>query len=548
MEYTNISPFSSLGEDEMHSLKINSPAPQWKELQEIERSPKLATNEVDFYGQGNDSFYFDDEPFALREDLLIQKEIELKERTNKILRDSLPDQIPIGSPGTKSRFAKLTSGAARTVAKATTDLAKTFSDFGSKLKYTVINKDTEQVWNDIVAIFYEQFGPLEVSKLDFILGMILLGLYYKENVQRTCKYVKNRKFSDEARHFYKFAYGAYGWKVLYSRRQGAKRHVRGLAVKARDGVFQANTDVLLHHTGLKKEDVIDMQWISESFSPGHFIALDHSTKNIIVAIRGTSHMHDFLTDLCGRNVPFQSGFAHHGILKCAETKAKYCIPFLEKLRVKYPSYDIKVVGHSLGGGTAALLTMILVTEHPDWPILGYCYASPCVVSKNLAEQYEDKIFSFAYGNDPIARVSLGSMEALKNTIAQLLKQSENNAQRMYHIISAGTVISSYPDFSKKVETFLNVKSAPDITKLDFTVSSAEKLVPPGKLYHLYKPDPSKNMVVLEESNRDFFTEIVISNDMVQHHFPHSYDAAWKSLLQSEDYWEEELRDLRENLV
>ncbi len=72
-------------------------------------------------------------------------------------------------------------------------------------------------------------------------------------------------------------------------------------------------------------------------------------------------MHDFLTDLCGRNEPFQAGFVHHGILKCAQMKAKYFKPKLEELRSKHPNYDIKIVGHSLGGGTAALLTILLLT-------------------------------------------------------------------------------------------------------------------------------------------------------------------------------------------
>ncbi len=147
------------------------------------------------------------------------------------------------------------------------------------------------------------------------------------------------------------------------------------------------------------------------------------------------------------------------------------------------------------------------------------------------------------------------MEALKNSVAQLIKQSENNVQRLYHIISAGTLVSSYPDFSKKIGVLLNMKNAPgtslfsavrsllDLSKVNTTMSRAEKLLPPGRLFHLYKPDPATDKVVIEEADKELFTEIVISSDMVQHHYPFSYDAAWKGLMENQEFWEEELKEL-----
>jgi hypothetical protein len=82
---------------------------------------------------------------------------------------------------------------------------------------------------------------------------------------------------------------------------------------------------------------------------------------------------------------------------------------------QYPDYSIKIVGHSLGGGVAALLTIVLVTgnfphipkssfpEKPNWPLFCYAYASPCVVSKSLSLKYTSTILSFALDNDPIPR-------------------------------------------------------------------------------------------------------------------------------------------------
>jgi len=500
------------------------------------------TSGIDFYGMGYD-FEDEDDLYCMNQcsEFANGEEVELPDVAKPRFRSASSSDLTelAQSPATRSRFAKLRQGAASTVFKAKSDLAKSMSDIGNKIKYSVIDKETEEIWNDIVALFYEQLSGMGVTKLDFIIGMILLALYYKQNVQRTSKLVSERPFVDNAKYFYRFAYGAYGWKALYSKRRGAKRHMQGLAIKAAQGFHMANMNALFKHTGLTAEDVVDVQWKSDKFSPGHYIALDHRTQNIIVAIRGTSHMHDFLVDLCGRNDEFQGGCAHAGILKCAQNKAKAFTPIISGLLEKYPNYQIKVVGHSLGGGTAALLTMILITEHPEWPIFSYCYASPCVVSKSVSDKYADKILCFALLNDPVTRVSLGSMQALKNTVAQLVLQSESNTQRVFHILNARS-----PDLSRKLTSWFNIKnSVLDLTKIDMNKSDAEKLVPPGKIYHLYKQCCTDTHFVMEESLHEYFTEIVVSTDMVENHFPISYEAAFESLTQNEELWQQEMAEL-----
>ena len=48
-----------------------------------------------------------------------------------------------------------------------------------------------------------------------------------------------------------------------------------------------------------------MYFCVDHFDPGHYIAIDRNSYSIIIAIRGTSHMRDVITDLTGRNEPFQ---------------------------------------------------------------------------------------------------------------------------------------------------------------------------------------------------------------------------------------------------
>ncbi|KAL2348872.1 hypothetical protein Fmac_002872 [Flemingia macrophylla] len=85
-------------------------------------------------------------------------------------------------------------------------------------------------------------------------------------------------------------------------------------------------------------------------------------------------LEDTLTDAMGKPVPFEhkficgrsddgevrtsiiSGHAHSGMLTAADSIEQICTPKLLRALRDYPDFKIKIVGHSLGGGTAALLT------------------------------------------------------------------------------------------------------------------------------------------------------------------------------------------------
>jgi hypothetical protein len=52
--------------------------------------------------------------------------------------------------------------------------------------------------------------------------------------------------------------------------------------------------------------------------PGHFLAVDHSTKSVVLAVRGTFSVKDAITDLVCDSVDFLDGTAHNGISQGAE--------------------------------------------------------------------------------------------------------------------------------------------------------------------------------------------------------------------------------------
>lgn len=50
---------------------------------------------------------------------------------------------------------------------------------------------------------------------------------------------------------------------------------------------------------------VTCKWTSADFHPAHYIAVDHCTEAVVLAIRGTFHIKDALTDLIAISVPFQ---------------------------------------------------------------------------------------------------------------------------------------------------------------------------------------------------------------------------------------------------
>lgn len=89
------------------------------------------------------------------------------------------------------------------------------------------------------------------------------------------------------------------------------------------------------------------------------MAVDHKHKAVVLAIRGTFHTRDALTDMMANYEPFMGGFAHAGMLLAAKQKFKDLMPLLLETLKRNPGYGLIIVGHSLGAGTAALLSALI---------------------------------------------------------------------------------------------------------------------------------------------------------------------------------------------
>ena len=118
-----------------------------------------------------------------------------------------------------------------------------------------------------------------------------------------------------------------------------------------------NTRTILSRTGISLEDLIVVSFNNTIHEVPFFVAVDHESKNIIVAIRGTQSLADIVTDMLIEPVMILWGYpetfkAHKGMLAAANyVHTKLCrIGALDYAIENWPGYGIAVCGHSLGAG------------------------------------------------------------------------------------------------------------------------------------------------------------------------------------------------------
>ena len=156
--------------------------------------------------------------------------------------------------------------------------------------------------------------------------------------------------------------------------------------------------------------------------------VDHELKSVIISIRGSLSLADVLTDMLaisedlGKhskyfNFSTEGDFVHTGMWRAAMRIKKILDneKFLESLLLGVNSnsnyhtlpvclnYNLVVVGHSLGAGTASLLSLLLLKDWKD--VRCFAYSCPgAVMTEKLSKRCEAFIVSLVVGKDVVCRV------------------------------------------------------------------------------------------------------------------------------------------------
>ncbi|XP_046382203.2 diacylglycerol lipase-beta-like isoform X4 [Haliotis rufescens] len=371
-------------------------------------------------------------------------------------------------------------------------------------------------------------------------------------------------------HFMRYALGSYGWPFyLYT---NLLTGLCKLATKCKccacmrssenvsfDNACECHTAAIKKVTGISDQDLVYVSFHNKFKEIPFYVAVDREHKSVVISIRGTLSLEDALVDLSAEGMPIdiegvENAYVHGAMLDCAN----YIKDRLDTLQLLTKAFDLLpgcsrlvIVGHSLGAGVAAILSILLKPRHGD--LICFAYSPPGgLMSPSVSAHVQSYVCSVVVGKDLVPRLGLPTMNDLKTKIMQALDEcklpkhrilakgclriacgcftsAEGDAEtagREEPLLDSGSgarysinaAEDAAPQHRKKLKQALREAVIQSSTETEWLMT------PPGQILHIEEaeegglcggtPDYCASWVA-----PDSFNEILISPSMVLDHFP-----------------------------
>ncbi|TPX31248.1 hypothetical protein SmJEL517_g05384 [Synchytrium microbalum] len=305
----------------------------------------------------------------------------------------------------------------------------------------------------------------------------------------------------------------------------------------------------LPKTDKSHPDLLYISYHNDIFLSPFLVAVDRERRTLVIAIRGSMSISDIITDLVVESVPLpgmeDNTFTHGGML----SSAKRILNELQEqgvlgtMKRDYGDYDLVVVGHSLGGGTASVLTHLLRSTTEFTEAKCFVYSPPAVIaSATTAAHFEGFCTTVVLGADVVSRLNRKSIHSLQQNLTRLVSTCRERKVDVLGRafidwlwkgmgVSRRRAINSYP--AENTPMISPAVSNDDLEHNTTTISPSrwrgfddeEELYLPGKIVYFERVDESrapsggKKVYRAVWAEKEEFLHIVISSTMLSDHLP-----------------------------
>lgn len=445
---------------------------------------------------------------------------------------------------------------------------------------------------DIARLLSDFFRDLDVVPSDVIVGLVLLRKFQKIERKAIVEQRKNDTYEflsgvavtprtqflslhedgadlemfQTVIHFAHFAVKAYGWPVYVMMNKTGVCHLcTGLhcccipcrkrpeheVEIVKDNCCQCNYAALQKLTDLGDIEIIYVTYHVDVGETPFFVALDYDRKKIVISIRGTLSMKDILTDLNAESEtiplhpPREDWTGHKGMVQAAQYILEKIEQedLLERARSRNPDkgtkdFEIVIVGHSLGAGTASILGILMRQQYSS--LQCFCYSPPGgLLSAPAVEYTKEFTVSVVVGKDVVPRIGLHQMETLRTDLINAIKRSVDpkwktitcsiiccGCSQPTSAVEMSTGETEVCEYMRSKENARCLGVHPSDSTIALT--SHQPLYPPGRIIHVVRHHPTSGQQALSKkepvyqalwaSNIDF-DEVLISPVMIQDHMP-----------------------------
>eukprot|EP01065_Artemidia_motanka_P005728 TRINITY_DN1277_c2_g1_i1.p1 TRINITY_DN1277_c2_g1~~TRINITY_DN1277_c2_g1_i1.p1 ORF type:complete len:619 (+),score=128.31 TRINITY_DN1277_c2_g1_i1:45-1901(+) len=303
---------------------------------------------------------------------------------------------------------------------------------------------------------------------------------------------------EQLNHAFRYARGAYG--------NGKLHHVvTGHGAGFDSAAYMDEALELLGWAGARgrgRGRMLQWDWLPQgasAHSPGYYVAADVEHRRAVVGIRGTQFTSDLYIDVNIEPAPFLGGFVHSGILEAAQhlwQEIRHCVlrEFMPGRGGAYEGWPLVLSGHSLGGGVAACLSLLMEREGVADALNVKCFGfgvPPCF-SEDLADRCQRRMVTVVNGKDVAPRAGLAEWDLLEKEL-----RMPSGLWGAHHLTAAAAAALSVaalatPARGRVPRRHLSTRtiartSAPDPKE---GLPSGVQFSPPGAVYVLHASDSS----------------------------------------------------------